>query len=194
MATEATIEGGFAHVGDGAYLMGAFQPVAYRGGLSDCRIKGWLAPDRARLRSVKVAGNASCSDAKRPFLARLDCAESLFVVSERILVSPTSSRAGSSLLRVVPMSFRYALPVTEFKNPAWVVVAAASRINRFALAEGEVLSVRLASVVAWTTRRPTGHCPRLTMRDLLIPRRREKTLWLNFYGPGVVWTEGSHGV
>ena len=194
MATEAIIEGGFAHVEEGAYLMGASQPVAYRGSLSDCRIKGWIVPDRSRLRSVNVAGCASCSDAKRPFLARLDCAESLFVVSERVLVAPASSRAGSSLLRVVPMSFKYAFPVTEFKNPAWAVDAAASRINRFVLAEGDVLSARLASVVAWTTKRPTGHCPRLTMRDLLIPRRREKTLWLNFYGPGVVWTEGSHGV
>jgi hypothetical protein len=194
MATEAVIEGGFAHVEDGTYLMGASQPVAYRGRLSGCRIKGWFVPDRARLRCVNVAGRASCSDAKRPFLARLDCADSLYVVSDRILAAPVSSRTGSSLLRVVPMSFRHALCVTAFRNPAWAVVAAASRIHRFVLAEDDVLSVRLASVVGWTAKRPTGHCPKLTLRDLLIPRRRETTLWLNFYGPGIVWTEGAHGV
>jgi uncharacterized protein (AIM24 family) len=194
MPTEATIEGGFAHVQDGMWLMGASQPVAYRGSLTERRVPGWIVPDRARLHNLEVVGKASCSDAKHPFLTRIDCAERLFVNSERILVAPTAARVGSQLLRVIPMSFKYALSVTEFKNPGWAVVATASRVNRFVLAEGEVLSVRLASVVAWTTKRPVGHCPKLTMRDLLIPRRQAKALWLNFYGPGVVWTEGAHGL
>lgn len=194
MSTEATIEGGFAQVTDGTWLMGASQPVAYKGRVLERRLKGWLVPDRARLHCLEVVGEAACSDAKRPFLTRLDCAEQLFIDSQRILVAPASARVGSQLVRVVPMSFKFALPVTEFKNPAWAVVATTSRVHRFVLAEGEVLSVRLASVVAWTTKRPTGHCPKLTMRDLLIPRRQAKALWLNFYGPGVVWTEGSHGL
>jgi hypothetical protein len=162
--------------------------------LRDRRTRGWIVPDRGRLRNVELSGTASCSDAKRPFLARLDCADTLSVVSERILVAPAASRTGSHLLRVVPMSFKYAIAVTEFKNPGWAVTATASRVNRFVLAEGEVMSVRLESVVAWTTKRPTGHCPKLTMRDVLIPRRRTKSLWLNFYGPGVVWAEGAHGI
>ena len=194
MPTEATIESGFAHVTGGTWLLGVSQPAAYRGALRDRRMGGWIVPDRGRLRSVELSGTASCSDAKRPFLARIDCADTLSVVSERILVAPAASRTGSQLVRVVPMSFRHALAVTEFRNPGWAVTATASRVNRFVLEEGEVLSVRLESVVAWTTRRPTGHCPRLAMRDILIPRRRTKSLWLNFYGPGVVWAEGSHGV
>ncbi len=194
MPTEATIESGFAHVTGGTWLLGVSQPAAYRGALRDRRMGGWIVPDRGRLRSVELSGTASCSDAKRPFLARIDCADTLSVVSERILVAPAASRTGSQLVRVVPMSFRHALAVTEFRNPGWAVTATASRVNRFVLEEGEVLSVRLESVVAWTTRRPTGHCPRLAMRDILIPRRRAKSLWLNFYGPGVVWAEGAHGI
>ena len=194
MPTEAAIESGFAHVSEGTWLMGASQPAAYRGTIRDRRISGWIVPDRARLRNVELSGTASCSDAKRPFLTRIDCAETLSVVSERILVAPAAARTGSQLVRVVPMSFRYALAVTEFKNPGWAVTATASRVNRFVLAEDEVLSVRCESVVAWATKRPVGHCPRLTMRDLLIPRRRAKSLWLNFYGPGVVWAEGAHGL
>jgi uncharacterized protein (AIM24 family) len=174
--------------------MGASQPAAYRGTVRDRRISGWIVPDRARLRNVEISGTASCSDAKRPFLTRIDCAETLSVVSGRILVAPAAARTGSQLVRVVPMSFRHALAVTEFKNPGWAVTATASRVNRFVLGEDEVLSVRHESVVAWTTKRPTGHCPRLTMRDVLIPRRRAKSLWLNFYGPGVVWAEGAHGL
>lgn len=194
MPTEATIESGFAHVTGGTWLLGVSQPAAYRGALRDRRMGGWIVPDRGRLRSVELSGTASCSDAKRPFLARIDCADTLSVVSERILVAPAASRTGSQLVRVVPMSFRHALAVTEFRNPGWAVTATASRVNRFVLEEGEVLSVRLESVVAWTTRRPTGHCPRLAMRDILISRRRAKSLWLNFYGPGVVWAEGAHGI
>ena len=194
MPVEATIESGFAHVADGTWLMGASQPVAYCGRMRDLRMRGWLVPDRGRLRPVEVSGSASCSDAKRPFLSRIDCAETLSVVSDRILVAPAASRTGSQLVRVIPMSFRHALAVTEFKNPGWAVASTQSRVNRFVLKEDDVLSVRLESVVAWTTKRPTGHCPKLTMRDILIPRRRAKSLWLNFYGPGVVWAEGSHGV
>ena len=194
MPTEAAIESGFAHVSDGTWLMGASQPVAYCGKLRDHRMRGWIVPDRGRLRPVEVSGSASCSDAKRPFLSRIDCAETLSVVSDRILVAPAASRTGSQLVRVIPMSFRYALAVTEFKNPGWSVVSTHSRVSRFVLKEDDVLSVRLESVVAWTTKRPTGHCPKLKMRDILIPRRRAKSLWLNFYGPGVVWAEGSHGI
>ena len=194
MPAEATIENGFAHVNDGAWLMGLSQPAACRGKLRDLRIRGWAVPDRGRLRLVEVSGTASCSDANRPFLCRIDCADSLSVVSERILVAHAASRTGSQLVRVVPMSFRHALAVTEFKNPGWAVTSTRSRVERFVLKGDEVLSVRLESVVAWTTKRPVGHCPKLTMRDILIPRRRTKSLWLNFYGPGVVWVEGSHGV
>jgi hypothetical protein len=194
MAAEASIENGFAHVTDGKWLMGASQPAAYRGRMRTRALRGFVVPDRGHLCAVELSGTASCSDAARPFLSRIDCAETLSVVSKRILVAPESSRTASRLVRVVPMSFRYALAVTDFKNPGWALAATASRVNRFVLGEDDVLSVRLESVVAWTTKNPTGHCPKLTMRDILVPRRRTKALWLNFYGPGVVWAEGAHGI
>ena len=194
MPTEVTIESGFAHVSGGAWLMGASQPTAYCGKMRSLRMRGWVVPDRGRLHLVEISGNASCSDARRPFLSRIDCAETLSVASDRILVAPAASRTGSRLVRVVPMSFKYAFAVTEFRNPGWAVTSTESRVNRFVLKEDDVLSVRLESVVAWTTKNPTGHCPKLTLRDILIPRRRTKTLWLSFYGPGIVWAEGSHGI
>ena len=93
MANEATIEGGFAQVQAGTWLMGTAQPVAYQGRVIERRIKGWIVPDRARLQQLEVVGTASCSDATRPFLTRLDCADALFVNSERILVAPEAARA-----------------------------------------------------------------------------------------------------
>lgn len=194
MAVEATIENGFAHVNGGTWLFGRSQPAAYSGGIRERCMRGWVVPDRGRLRNVELSGTASCSDAARPFLSRIDCAEKLSVVSDRILVAPAASRTGARTVRVIPMSFRYAIPVTEFSNPGWAVAASASRVNRFTLKEGDILTVRIESVVAWTTKNPVGHCPKLTMRDMLIPRRRMKSLWLNFYGPGVVWAEGAHGI
>ena len=194
MTTEATIENGFAHVTDGTWLMGTHQPAACRGTIRERRMGGWIVPDRTRLRCVELCGTASCSNAMRPFLTRIDCAEKLSVVSERILVAPASSRTGSQLVRILPMSFKHALSVTEFSNPGWAVTATASRVHRFVLAEDDILSVRAESVVAWAGKRPAGHCPKLTIRDMLVPQRRAKSLWLNFYGPGVVWAEGVHGV
>jgi uncharacterized protein (AIM24 family) len=194
MSIEATIESGFAHVTDGVWLMGSSQPVAYCGSMRDYRMRGWIVPDRRNLRNVELSGRAACSKAEFPFLCRIDCAEKLSVVSNRILVAPASSRTGSQLVRVVPMSFKYSLVTTQFKNPGWAITATKSRVNRFVLKDDEILSVRLESVVAWTTKSPTGHCPKLTMRDIMIPRRRAKSLWLNFYGPGVVWSEGVYGI
>ena len=63
MPIEATIESGFAHVTDGMWLMSSSQPAAYCGRLQDLRMRGWVVPDRGRLRLVEVSGSASCSDA-----------------------------------------------------------------------------------------------------------------------------------
>jgi uncharacterized protein (AIM24 family) len=59
-----------------------------------------------------------------------------------------------------------------------------------ALKDGETLSARPEAVVAWTGRRPTGFCPRISLLDVLLPRG-SRDLLLTFYGPGVVWVEGS---
>lgn len=69
-------------------------------------------------------------------------------------------------------------------------MATASRTRRLSVEEGQTLSVRPEAVVAWTGKRPTGFCPKLGVLDMILPRG-PKDLLLNFYGPGIVWVEGS---
>ena len=88
------------------------------------------------------------------------------------------------------MSARSALCVTEFAEE-WVVMATAGRTARVALAEEETLSARPEAVVAWTGKRPTGFCPKLSIWDILLPRG-PRDLLFTFYGPGIVWVEGSN--
>ena len=83
---------------------------------------------------------------------------------------------------------------TTYRDAQGHTTATAStsgRTTRTVLKEGELLAARVESAVAWTTRPPTGFAPRIRLRDLLIPRPRDKNLMLHFYGPGVVWLEGS---
>lgn len=191
--SEATIENGFAQVADGVWLMSRGQPAAFRGTSSESRLRGWIVPDRAALvlRTVASGGSAHCADGGRPFLTRLDApAEAvLSVVSAKILLAPAAARTCGRLVRVIPMSFRGAVCTTEFAS-GWVVAATRSRTTRIALAEGETLSVRPAALVAWTGRPPTGSVPRIRLRDIFLPCA-PRSLLLNFYGPSVVWIEGT---
>ncbi len=75
-------------------------------------------------------------------------------------------------------------------DAAWVVMSTASRTARLVVADGESLSVRPESVVAWSGPVPTGFCPKLGLWDVLLPRG-PKDLLFNFYGPAIVWVEGS---
>ena len=100
------------------------------------------------------------------------------------------AREKAQVLRVIPFSFRNALCVTHFASE-WVVLATASRTTRISLKENELLTARVESAVAWTTAAPTGFLPRIGLWDVLAPRQRARNLMLHFYGPGVVWLEGS---
>ena len=150
---------------------------------------------------VETSAAARCADSSRPFLTYIPCAAPVFAVSDKVLVSPAAARRGAQFVKVVPMSVRSSLCVTEFglgdeaeaPDPqTWVVMATAGRTCRMPLEDGETLSARPSAVVAWTTRRPTGFCPRLSIWDVLLPRG-SRDLLLTFYGPGVVWIEGAHG-
>lgn len=174
----------------GDWLVGRGQPVAYKGDSTVRALRGWLAPDRAKLTRLLAADTLYCGASTRPFLTRLDCASSLTVVSEKVLAMPHAAREKGTLLRLIPMSFRGALCVTHCKS-LWAVMATASRTLMVTLQENEVLSVRREAAVAWTTRAPTGFCPRLRLRDILLPRPNRTALYLNFYGPGVLWLEGA---
>lgn len=185
------IEGGFAEVGAGLWLAGCGQPAAFFGTAVRRRRKGWCVRDRSRLDLVETTAAAKCADSARPFLTHIACAAPLFAVSEKVLVAPAVARKDAQLVKVVPMSAKSALCVTEFGSD-WAVMATASRTARIALADGETVSARPESVVAWTGRRPTGFCPKLSLWDLLLPRG-PKDIFLTFYGPGVVWVEGSCG-
>ena len=190
------IDGGFAEVGAGRWLMGRGQPAAFFGAAVRRRRKGWCVRDRSRLDMVETNAAARCADSSRPFLTHIPCAASVFAVSDKVLVSPADARRGAQFVKVVPMSARSSLCVTEFGlaegSPAWVVMATASRTCRMPLEDGETLSARPGAVVAWTTKSPTGFCPKLSIWDVLLPRG-SRDLLLTFYGPGVVWIEGSAG-
>lgn len=187
---EPRIENGFAKVSAGTWLVGASQPVATVGLCRPRALKGWFVPDRSRLHLAEVADRAFCSSARQPFLTQIPCAAPLTVLSAKVLVAPASARQGSRVLRIIPFSFRNALCVTHFTSE-WVVLATSSRVTRIPLKENELLTARVESALAWTTKNPTGFAPRLRLRDLLIPRPRDRNLMLHFYGPGVVWLEGA---
>ena len=194
------IEGGFAEVGAGAWLMSHGQPAAFFGSSSRSRLKGWFVRDRPSLDLVETTAAAKCADASRPFLTHVACAAPVFSVSSKVLVAPAAARRGSAFVKAIPMSSKRSLCVTEFAVDekgdgetgagAWVVMATASRTCRMPLEDGQTLSVRPESVVAWTGKSPTGFCPRLSLWDVILPRGPRELLY-TFYGPGVVWIEGT---
>ena len=191
MKAEVKIEGGFAEVGAGTWLMGRGQPAAFFGTVVRRRRKGWCVRDRSRMDLVETSAAAKCSDSLRPFLTHIPCAAPLFAVSDKVLVSPAAARRGAQFVKVVPMSLGSSICVTEF-GEEWIVMATAGRTCRMSLEDGQTLSARPEAVVAWTGRAPTGFCPRLSILDVVLPRG-SRDLLLTFYGPGVVWVEGSGG-
>lgn len=213
MSSIATIENGFAGVEAGDWLMSQSQPAAFTGTVVHRKLRGWSVPDRAYCEIVTVGGMARCADATRPFLTHIPCAAPVSAISSKVLLAPAAARKGAYTLKPVPMNFRSAFSVTEFaqmgevaEHPggqqepgtpdrrqdgySWVVMATVSRTTRWTLAEDETISVRPESIVAWTGKRPTGFCPKLRLRDIILPRLPGNLLF-TFYGPGVVWIEGS---
>ena len=219
MEAQVTIEGGFAEVGAGAWLMGRGQPAAFFGSAVRRRRKGFFVRDRQSLDLVDATSAAKCADARRPFLTHIPCAAPVFAVSSKVLVAPASAWAGAETVKIVPMSMKGALCVTVFgssdveksaslegptteppNHPTteppnhltshFVVMATASRTARLQVADGDTLSVRPESVVAWTGGRPTGFCPRLGLWDVFLPRG-PRDLLLHFHGPSLVWAEGA---
>ena len=123
----------------------------------------------------------------RPFLTRLDLGERVSVVAAKLLVAPKAARRRRGTVRIVPFSARNAIPFLELET-GWAVAATASRVTRIVVGEDETLSVAPEAAVAWTGRRPNGFCPRLRLRDLLVPRKAR--LRLRFFGPCIAWVEG----
>jgi len=195
---EAVIENGFAKVEAGAWLCGCAQPVACCGTASVTGLKGFVVPDRAWVRRVEVKKSGEgegvvswFANGDAPFLMRIDALpdEPLHLVSSKLLVAPFAARVGAMSLKLVPFSFQRSTAVTDFKM-GWAVAATKSRVTRVALEDGETLSVRPEALVAWTGKRPTGFCPKLSLWDILLPRG-PKNLTYSFHGPAVVWFEGS---
>ena len=190
MQETVKIEGGFAEVGAGAWLMGRGQPAAFFGSAVRRRRKGFFLRDRSALDLVETTGAAKCADARRPFLTHIPCAAPISAASAKVLVAPAAARTGAEVVKMIPMSLKGSLYVTVF-GEEWVVLATASRTARLQVADGDTLSVRPESVVAWTGNRPTGFCPKLGLWDILLPRG-PKNLLLHFHGPSVVWVEGAN--
>ena len=189
MALVVKIESGFAEVEAGSWLMGCGQPAAFFGKTVRRRRKGWRVCDRARLDLVETTGASKCADSSRPFLTHIPCAAPVFAVSAKVLVAPAAARKDALFVKAVPLNARNALCVTEFAEE-WVVMATAGRTARVSLAEEETLSARPEAVVAWTGKKPTGFCPKISIWDILLPRG-PRDLLFTFYGPGIVWIEGA---
>ena len=189
---EPLIENGFAVTDAGTWLVGRGQPAAAAGKFTTGALKGFVVPDRRELCVLENEGEAYLSSAARPFLTHIASVEALSAVSSKVLAAPLKARKGGNLLRVIPLSFRDSFPVTRF-GVGWAVMATASRVKRIVLEEGQILCVKRGSAVAWTGRDPVGVAGRVKLRDLFIPKRRV-SLALDFYGPQVVWVEGSDGV
>ncbi len=185
----ARIESGFAEVGAGSWLVSRGQPAAFLGSAVRRRRKGWLVRDRRGLGLVETSAAAKCADSRRPFLTHIPCAAPISAVTDKVLVAPAAARTGAYMLKVIPMSVRSAVCVTEFEKE-WVVMATSSRTARMSVEDGDTLSVRPEAAVAWTGRRPTGFCPKLGLWDIILPRG-PKDLFFHFHGPCVVWVEGS---
>ena len=190
MQETVKIEGGFAEVGAGAWLMGRGQPAAFFGSAVRRRRKGFFLRDRSALDLVETTGAAKCADARRPFLTHIPCAAPISAASAKVLVAPAAARTGAEVVKMIPMSLKGSLCVTVF-GENWVVMATASRTARLQVADGDTLSVRPESVVAWTGNRPTGFCQKLGLWDILLPRG-PRNLLLHFHGPSVVWVEGAN--
>ena len=190
MQEKEKIEGGFAEVGAGAWLMGRGQPATFFGSAVRRRRKGFFLRDRSALDLVETTGAAKCADARRPFLTHIPCAAPISAASAKVLVAPAAARTGAEVVKMIPMSLKGSLCVTVF-GENWVVMATASRTARLQVADGDTLSVRPESIVAWTGNRPTGFCPKIGLWDVLLPRG-PKNLLLHFHGPSVVWVEGAH--
>lgn len=188
---EALIENGAAKVPAGKWLMSRLQPAAFFGSALVRSLRGLFVPDRATVLSVETTGEAWCADSERPFLTRLAALpdKTLSLVSSKLLVAPFASRTGARSLRVVPMSFRRALAITEFRF-GWAVAATCGRVAKAVVEDGMTLSVRPEALVAWIGPNPTGFCPKLSVWDMLLPRG-PKNLALSFHGPAVVWFEGA---
>ena len=189
--TEAIIQSGFARVAAGEWLAGKAQPVAFGGVVNTSGLKGFVVPDRGAVKVVRAREGMLCADAEAPFLTRLTALpdQSLMVVSSKVLVAPLESRTGARRVKLVPFSWNSAVTVTEFRM-GWVVMATRSRTVQVTLAEGEVLTVRKESVVAWSGEDPRGYCPKIGILDLLLPRA-PGNLAFTFRGPSSVWIEGA---
>lgn len=189
------IENGFASVTGGSWLMRRGQPAAAFGAVQVRGLKGFIVPDRMKVQVVEAQGAVHAAVATQPFLTQVSVVgeQSLSVVSEKLLVAPSEARVAGRLVRVIPMSFRQAIVVTQLGSE-WAVLATRSRVKRLVLEEGEVVTVRSEAVVAWTGKDPTGFVPKLRLRDVFLPVRRPVAMSLHFYGPQVVWTEGCDAV
>ncbi len=183
------IDGGFAEVGAGSWLMGRGQPTAFFGSAVRRRRRGLFVRDRSSLDLVETTAAAKCADARRPFLTHIPCAAPVSAASGKVLVAPASAWAGAQAVRTIPMSARGSLCVTMFGG-GWVVMATAGRTARIQVPDGDTLSARPEAVVAWTGNRPTGFCPKLGILDMLLPRG-PKDLLLHFHGPCLIWVEGA---
>ena len=114
MQATVKIEGGFAEVGAGTWLMGRGQPADFFGSAVRRRRKGFFLRDRSALDLVETTDTAKCADARRPFLTHIPCAAPISAASTKVLVAPAKARRDAHFVKLIPMSLKNALCVTVF--------------------------------------------------------------------------------
>lgn len=188
---EPLLENGMAKIPAGAWLVGNEQPSAFLGAITASRLRGFIVPDRAAVQKAETIGDAWCAASERPFTSYLTALPDvpLHVAARKLLVAPFASRVKGLSLKLVPLSFVRAVPVTLLQK-GWAVMATKSRVTRVTLKDGETLTVRPEALVAWIGSRPSGFCPKLRLVDVLLPRA-PRCLAFSFHGPATVWFEGS---
>ena len=188
---EPLIANGMAKIAAGSWLTASDQPAANLGTATRASLRGFIVPDRAAVRRLETTADAWCASAERPFLTHLAALPDmpLSIVSRKLLVAPFEARVKGVSLRLIPLSFARALPVTQLQK-GWAVMATRSRVTQLTLKDGETLAVRPEALVAWIGPKPTGFCPKLRLVDILLPRG-PRNLSYSFHGPATVWFEGA---
>ena len=151
---------------------------------------GTPAVERTFLSAAKRSAELYYSSATRPFLTPITIPldTTVSVVSDKLLVAPRAAVLRKRLRRLIPFSFKNALRYHEVTAP-WAVCCSQSRVERITLAEDETATLDVSSLVAWSGNPPNGFIPRLSMCDIFIPKK--VNLQLRFFGPAVIYFEGS---
>lgn len=195
-----TIEQSFVCAPKGDWITRPGQPVATLGAPPESHplpgsqrglrpLLGMRQPDCGHLCRVTLQDNGWFADARTPAVTRLFAHLPINVVTDKLLLAPEEIRESGFLKRLIPLTSFRAFCVTRLKG-GWVVVGTTSPVTAITVAAGEILTVRPEAIVAWCGASPQRFCPKIRLRDVVLPRP-SADLYLQFSGEATVWVEGA---